>query len=638
MKSGEDTRMTVKRVVRPSFPLMLYLLAAILLAMAPVVCLLSFVDSAAVRQELEENAVESRDQTESGIALSMNLVDTGLKLFDNTLNHEMQEGFGPFIAEYERAGGDPSKMDLFRVKEELGGRMDLYIINESGVIEYTTYPPDLGYDFKEIPSFYDRITEIRLGDTFSPDRVVAEISTGELRKYAYLPSPDHRYLFELGLVESEFQRYRAELKYRDMVRELVDLNPDITEIRIFDCLGTRVTGEEHPDDDRRRAMVREAYRERATLEMENAITGELIRYLFIDMTDGNYASDMSMVVELTYNTKAAETKLAGILGHHTSVLLVAILCIGCLSVLAAHHLTRPIRTLVEDVDAVARGDLSHPIRVGGDEEFVHLGESVRRMVASLKATMQRLRESEEEIVRYSHTLEDQVRERTADLEESNRMATLYLDIMGHDINNANNVANLYADLLLADLEGEPEAELLRKAKMGLAKSMEIVRNVNTIQHIQGGVRHPEPIDLDPLIRREIERSPITGITYAGTTVSVLADDLLSEVFANLLGNAAKFGGPAVEAAVRVEERGDEVLVSVEDTGPGIPDDLKPRLFERLARGTGRGAGTGLGLYICRMLVTRYGGRIWADDRVEGRPECGTAIRFTLRKAREGGTP
>ncbi len=44
------------------------------------------------------------------------------------------------------------------------------------------------------------------------------------------------------------------------------------------------------------------------------------------------------------------------------------------------------------------------------------------------------------------------------------------------------------------------------------------------------------------------------------------------------------------------------------------------------------AGTGLGLYICRMLVTRYGGRIWADDRVEGRPECGTAIRFTLRKA------
>ncbi|WP_292364088.1 HAMP domain-containing protein [Methanoculleus sp. UBA208] len=477
--------MTVKRALRPPFPFMLHLLLAILLAMIPVVCLISFVDSAVVGQELEENTLESRNLTESGIILSVNLVDTGLKLFDDTLNPEMREGFGPVLAEYERAGGDPGKMNLSRVKEELGGRMDLYIINESGVIEYTTYPPDLGYDFKEIPSFYDRITEIRLGDTFSPDRVVAELSTGELRKYAYLPSPDHRYLFELGLAESEFQRYRAELKYRDMVRELVDLNPDITEIRIFDCLGTRITGEAHPDDDRRLAMVRQAYRERATLEVENATAGELIRFLFIDMTDSNYASDMSMVVELTYNTKAAETKLAGMLDQHTSVLLIAILCIGCLSALAAHHLTRPIRTLVEDVDAVARGDLSHPIQVDGDEEFVHLGESVSAMVASLKETMRRLRESEEEIIRYSHALEEEVRERTAALEESNRMATLYLDIMGHDINNANNVASLYADLLLADLEGEPEAELLRKAKMGLTKSREIVRNVNTIQHIQG---------------------------------------------------------------------------------------------------------------------------------------------------------
>ncbi len=630
--------MTVKRPVRPSFPLMVYLLVAILLAMAPVVCLLSFVDSVDVRQELEENAIESRNQTESGIALSMNLVDTGLKLFDNTLNHEMQEGFGLFIAEYERAGRDPGEMDLFRVKEQLGGRMDLYVINESGVIVYTTYPPDLGYDFREIPSFYNRIAEIRLNDAFSADRVVAEISTGELRKYAYLPSPDHHYLFELGLAESEFQQYRTALKYRDMVRGLVDLDPDVKELRIFDCLGTLITGKKHPDDDRRLAMVRQAYRERTTLEVENATAGELTRYLFIDMTDSNYASDMSLVVELTYNTKAAETKLAGILGGHTTVLLIAILCIGCLSVLAAHHLTRPIRTLVEDVDAVARGDLDHHIRVGGDEEFVHLAESVSAMVASLKETMRRLRDSEEEIVRYSHTLEEQVRERTADLEESNQMATLYLDIMGHDINNANNVASLYADLLLADLEGEPDAELLRKAKMGLTKSMEIVRNVNTIQHIQGGGRHLEPIDLDPLVRREIERSSISGITYAGTTVTVLADDLLSEVFANLFGNAVKFGGPAVGIDVRVEEHGEEVIVSVEDTGPGIPGAIKPRLFDRMVKGTHTMAGTGLGLYICRMLITRYGGRIRAEDRVEGRPDCGTAIRFTLRKAGEGGSP
>jgi signal transduction histidine kinase len=629
--------MAMKRLVRPSLPFMLYILLAILLAMVPVVCLLSLVDAMGVRQELETNAEDFRDQTESGIALSMNLVDTGLKLFDNTLNREMQEGFGPFVAEYERAGRDPGAMDLLLVKEQLGGRMDLYIINASGVIEYTTYPPELGYDFTGIPSFHDRLTGLRLGDAFLADRVVAEISTGKLRKYAYMPSPDHRYLFELGLAESEFRQYRRTLNYRETVRELVDINPDILEIRIFNCLGERITGEAHPDDDARLAMVRQAYRERTTLEVQNATAGELTRYLFVDMPDSEYASDMSMVVELTYTTKAAEAKLAGMLGKHAGILLVAVLCIGCLSALVAHSLTRPIRILVEDVGAVAHGDLDHPMRVSGDEEFVHLGKSISAMVASLKETMWRLRESEEEIIRHSHVLEEQVRERTADLEESNRMAALYLDIMGHDINNANNVANLYADLLLADLEGEPEAELLRKARMGLTKSIEIVRNVNTIQHIQGGSPSLRGIDLDPLIRREIERSPLARITYAGTTATVLADDLLSEVFANLIGNAVKFGGPGVGITVRVEERGGEVLVSVEDTGPGIPDAIKSRLFDRQARGTQRAAGTGLGLYICRTLIGRYGGRIRADDRIAGRPECGAAFRFSLRKVGGGGS-
>ena len=619
----------------PALPLSVYLLLAILLVTAPVVCLISVVDYVGTARELEENADEFQDQAETGIVLSMTLVDTGLKLFDNTLDRRLEEGFGPVLAEYERAKRDPGAMDLSRVREELGGEMEIDVINESGVIEETTYPPDLGLDFRGIPYFYDRLTEIRLGDAFVADRVVAEISTGKLRKYAYMPSPDHRYVFELGLAEPGFREDRTALRYGDAVRELVNLDPAIREIRIFDCLGTLISGEARPDDDRRLEMVRQAYREKTTLEVENATADELVRYIFVDMADSSYPSDMSLVIELTYSTTVAEAKLAGMLGQHMNVLLIAILCIGSLSFLAARSLTRPIRTLVEDVDAVARGDLDRPIRVGGDEEFVQLGESISSMVGSLKETMQRLRESEKEIIRHSHTLEEQVRERTAALEESNRMTTLFLDIMGHDISNANNAANLYAELLLADLDGEPEAEYLRKAKIGLAKSIEIVRNVNTIQHIQGCVQPLLAIDLDGAIRREIEHSPDSRITYAGTTATVLADNLLPEVFANLIGNAVKFGGPAVEITVRVEDRGDEVEVSIEDTGPGIPDAVKPHLFERLTRGPHRAAGTGLGLYICRMLIERYGGSIRVDDRVEGRPEEGVAIHFSLPRAPEG---
>jgi len=324
--------------------------------------------------------------------------------------------------------------------------------------------------------------------------------------------------------------------------------------------------------------------------------------------------------------------------QHTRILLIGLSLIACLSAFAMYSLTRPVRILVEDVDAVARGDLDRPIRVSGSEEFVHLGGSVSTMIASLKETLQRLQESEEKIIRHSRTLEDDVGTRTAALEESNRTASLLLDIMGHDINNANNIANLYSDILLTDLEGEPEAELLRKAKAGLAKGIGIVRNVNTIQEIQDRSGAFRAITLDPIIKGEIESLPGSRITYAGTAATVIADNLLSEVFSNLLGNAAKFGGPDVAIAIRIEEHEDEIIISVEDTGPGVPDAVKPRIFNRLARGNGEAAGTGLGLYICQTLIARYGGRIWVDDRVAGHPESGTAIRFTLRKADEGGSP
>jgi signal transduction histidine kinase len=81
-----------------------------------------------------------------------------------------------------------------------------------------------------------------------------------------------------------------------------------------------------------------------------------------------------------------------------------------------------------------------------------------------------------------------------------------------------------------------------------------------------------------------------------------------------------------------------VLVTVADTGPGVPDDAKEVIFSRFERGMGRGSGQGLGLSICRMLAARYGGRIWVEDRIPGRADEGAAFRFTLREAGGGEPP
>ena len=207
-------------------------------------------------------------------------------------------------------------------------------------------------------------------------------------------------------------------------------------------------------------------------------------------------------------------------------------------------------------------------------------------------------------------------------------ANLYLDIMTHDINNANAVTLGYADLLVEMLEGK-EREMVRKLRGGVSRSIGIIQNVSTIRRLHSQETSVRPIDLDAVIRAEIAHHPDAGIVYEGKPVWVTADDLLPEVFANLIGNAVKYGEPGVEVRIRVEERDGAAEISVEDTGPGVPDAIKPTLFTRFRRGTNARSGKGLGLYITRMLIERYGGRIRVGDRVPGYPERGAAFRFTL---------
>ncbi len=220
------------------------------------------------------------------------------------------------------------------------------------------------------------------------------------------------------------------------------------------------------------------------------------------------------------------------------------------------------------------------------------------------------------------------------LEDAHQEANLYLDILTHDIKNTENVSTLYADLLLETLEGD-NALYAEKLRASIRKSIGILQGVSTIRKIREESRALKPVSLDEMLRREIDQFPAVLITYDGFPVMVWADDLLTEIPANLIGNAAKFGGPGVRIAVRVEEQDDEVIVSVEDTGPGIPDVQKEAIFHRFTRGRERAGGQGLGLYIVRTLIKRYGGRVWADDRVPGRPEEGAAFRFTLRKVAAG---
>lgn len=223
----------------------------------------------------------------------------------------------------------------------------------------------------------------------------------------------------------------------------------------------------------------------------------------------------------------------------------------------------------------------------------------------------------------------------AERERAIEEANLYLDIMTHDINNANAVAMGYSSLLVSMLSGREEA-LAKGVLAGIRQSAEIIMNVSTYRSMSRKQTRVKPISLDGVIRCQISLFSDVDIRYSGTDLIVAADELLSEVFTNLIGNAVKFGGPGVTVWIAVVDRDGEVAVTIADNGPGIPDDQKAHIFERFVRYAPRVSGKGLGLWITKMLVERYGGSIAAADRVAGNPAEGAAMVVVLRKAETAG--
>jgi two-component system sensor histidine kinase ChvG len=110
------------------------------------------------------------------------------------------------------------------------------------------------------------------------------------------------------------------------------------------------------------------------------------------------------------------------------------------------------------------------------------------------------------------------------------------------------------------------------------------------------------------------------------TMTVLGrEGPLSQVFRNLIDNARSFSAPDGEVRVSIRGRRDEVLICVDDDGPGVPPENMETIFERFytsrPKGAAFGGNSGLGLAIARQIVETHGGRIWAENRqAEGRTQ------------------
>lgn len=272
-----------------------------------------------------------------------------------------------------------------------------------------------------------------------------------------------------------------------------------------------------------------------------------------------------------------------------------------LSLLLASRILRPIRSLTAAADAMKEGALATRSGIAREDEIGRLAQSFDRMAAAL----QELDQMKSEFVAHvSHEL------RTP-------LTAMHLS-----------VANLQEGL--AGPLDERQREVLLRVRKDIDRLIRMVNEVLDIAKIEAGKLELArgPVDLADVVR-EVVRNLEPLAREKGVEVSVdaapgpLTGDRakLHQVATNLVDNAIKFTPAGGRVTIEVRPG----LLRVADTGPGIPADRLPRIFDRFARAGALNAGAGLGLSITKKIVELHGGTISVES-AEGR---GTTLTVRL---------
>ena len=230
-----------------------------------------------------------------------------------------------------------------------------------------------------------------------------------------------------------------------------------------------------------------------------------------------------------------------------------------------------------------------------------------------------------------------------ELLESKAQAELYVDIMGHDINNIDQAIMGYLEIALDTLNvSEEQKELLEKPIEMIKSSARLIENVRKLQRLKAGEVPYEKIDVGKVLSEVItEFSTVPGrkvaINYQPVTgYMVIANALLKDVFANIVGNAVKHskGSLTINIVVsKTEENGRKYFrVDIEDNGPGISDELKKKLFMEGKMDQFKAERRGLGLQLVNVLVHIFMGKVWVEDRVPGDHSKGSRFVVMLPEA------
>jgi len=243
-------------------------------------------------------------------------------------------------------------------------------------------------------------------------------------------------------------------------------------------------------------------------------------------------------------------------------------------------------------------------------------------------------------------LHDELKKANELLQEYDRLKSEFVGIVAHDFRRPLMAIRGFAELVLEeeDLPPETRHEFMRTVISETDHLALLANDTLLITQIETGQLsfNFREVDLGPFL---LDSVPL-GLSDHSVLLDVppsfpkiWADpDRLRQALTNLVSNAVKYSPSGGSIVVRVRERGTQhIVIEVVDNGLGIPPDQVGKLFQKFARVRSeehlKVSGTGLGLYICRLIVEGHGGQIWVESEMGRGSTFGMALPMDARLAK-----
>ncbi|MFG2023526.1 sensor histidine kinase [Streptomyces sp. NPDC048825] len=317
-------------------------------------------------------------------------------------------------------------------------------------------------------------------------------------------------------------------------------------------------------------------------------------------------------VRIEYSTQTLTNRLWNIWGFRAILAVLVLAVAAVIGAVVARRLTRPLRELNDMASKFSDGDLTARSPVTGPQETQTLARTLNQGAERLDTLMSAQR--------------------------------IFVADASHQLRTPLTALRLSLDNIADGVDDEFVKEDVEQATAEVVRMSRLVNDLLVLARAEAKVTAAEPLPLGDVLEERLAvwrpAADERGVSIAlrgsadGRLLVLASPGHLDQVLDNVLSNALEVSPDGAAITVKVESKGDQVVLKVLDQGPGMSEAEKSRAFDRFWRGqglTGR-SGSGLGLAVVRQLVTDDGGTVELEDA----PGRGLCVAISLRASQRSG--